>query len=304
VGPTATGKTALALVLAERAGAEVLSLDSMLVYRGMDVGTAKPSAEERARVPHHLIDLVDPPETYDAQRYLADARDIMLGLRGGRALFVGGTGFYLMALVHGLMDGVPMDLSLRAEIEEDVRQRGALALHGELAAVDPSAARRIHPNDTKRLVRALEVWRGTGRPLSSWQVQWPSSGAEVEKPGRPSRIIHLDLADEVLDRRIAARTGAMIDGGWPEEAVAVREGPGFGPTSIQALGYREVLDLADGKTTREETCEVIVRRTRRFSRRQRNWYRRFPERVRLEAPVEGEPSPELVDRSLAALGWA
>ncbi len=303
VGPTAAGKTALARAVCERAGAAVLSLDSMLVYRGLDIGTAKPSAAERARVAHHLIDLVDPMESYDIQRYLDDARAALAGLGGQRALFVGGTGMYLMTLIHGLLAGPPTDPELRGRLEEEVRERGGAELHRELAAVDGAAAARIHPNDTKRLVRALEVWRATGETLSSWQGQWPAAGGEDERPGRASRIIHLDLPDAELDGRIASRTEAMLAGGWVEEAVALRAGPGLGPTAIHALGYREVLDLADGLATEQETREIIVRRTRRFSRRQRNWYRRFPARARLGAAAGGEPPEELVDEALASLGW-
>ncbi|MDP6839406.1 MAG: tRNA (adenosine(37)-N6)-dimethylallyltransferase MiaA [Planctomycetota bacterium] len=304
VGPTASGKTALALALAERAGAVVLSLDSMLVYRGLDIGTAKPSAAELARVPHRLIDLVEPTEAYDVQRYLADARAALGDLAGGRAMFVGGTGMYLMALVHGLLNGPPTDAELRGTLEAEVRERGGEELHRELAEVDPEAARRIHPNDTKRLVRALEVYRATGETLTSWQGQWPAADGGGELAGRPSHIIHLDRPDGELDQRIAARTDAMLAGGWVEEAVGLRAAPGLGPTSSQALGYREVLDLADGLATEEQTRELIVRRTRRFSRRQRTWYRRFPGRCQLTASGVGEPSEEIIAQGLAALDWA
>jgi len=274
VGPTASGKTALALELAEQTGAEIVSLDSMLVYRGMDIGTAKPEPAERARVPHHLIDLVDPPERYDVQRYLRDARAALREIhgRGRRAIFVGGTGFYLAALLRGLFEGPPVDAELRARLVARVQEQGADAVHAELAERDPLSAQRIHANDTKRVVRALEVLEQTGRPLSDWQSEWRSEPGEREAR---ARVIGLGLETPVLDQRIAARTQVMFDAGWREEALRIRDGAGFGPTSIQALGYSEVLQWADGELARAAAAERIALRTRQFARRQRTWYRKF-----------------------------
>ncbi|MCP3919859.1 MAG: tRNA (adenosine(37)-N6)-dimethylallyltransferase MiaA [bacterium] len=274
VGPTATGKTGLALEIAGELEAEIVSLDSMLVYRGMDVGTAKPSDEERARIPHHLIDLVPPSERYDVQRWLADARDAVAGIfaRGRTPLFVGGTGFYLAALVRGLFEGPPVDPELRARIEERVRTDGADAVHAELTRRDPASAERLHVNDTRRVVRALEVLEQTGRTLSEWQTEWAGEAREREES---ARIVGLTLPTPELDRRIAARTETMLDAGWREEAVGIRSASGFGPSAVQALGYDMVLAWADGEIDRAEAARRIALRTRQFARRQRTWYRKF-----------------------------
>jgi tRNA dimethylallyltransferase len=301
LGPTASGKTGLALEAAAASGASILSMDSMLVYRGMDVGTAKPTPQERARVPHHLIDLVGPEERYDVQRYLADfgEADATVAAEGGRALVVGGTGFYLQALVHGVFDGPPVDADVRARLEARAEAEGSPALHAELSGVDAASADRIHPNDRKRVVRALEVWEQTGRPLSDWQTEWGWTGEE--RPGRPRRLIGLRRPEADLDARIGARTRAMLDAGWVEEARRIRDGSGFGPTAIQALGYREALAVADGQLTRDEAEERIAQRTRRFARKQGTWLRRFPEIEWVDAKA---PSALLVQSVRAALAGA
>ena len=286
VGCTAAGKTALALELAEASGREVLSMDSMLVYRGLDVGTAKPTAEEQGRVRHHLIDLVDPSERYDVQRYLADfeAAEADVRRRGRVPLVVGGTGFYLQAILFGLFEGPPVDLAVRAAIEARGEREGPAALHAELERSDSASAARIHPNDVKRVVRALEVLEQTGRTLSDWQREWGWDGAE--RPGRPRRLVGLAREEPGLTERIRLRTREMLSSGWPEEAERVRAGAGFGETAIQALGYREVLELVDGRATKAETEERIALRTRQFARRQRTWFRRFPE-IRWLDPEDG-----------------
>lgn len=273
VGPTAVGKSELALELAERLGAWIVSLDSMQVYRGMDVGTAKPGPAERARVPHRCLDLVSPSERYDAQRYLVDARAALAqaAAAGRRGLFVGGTGFYLKALTRGLFGGPPADLELRARLRERASQEGGAALHAELGHRDPASAARIHPNDERRVLRALEVLEQTGRPLSDWQREW---GWHARDPGGlPYRVLGLSLPSELLAQRIRRRIEAMLEGGWVEEVRRIRAGEGFGPTAIQALGYSEVLALADGARTRAETEERIVQLTNRFVRRQGTWFR-------------------------------
>lgn len=274
VGPTASGKTALALELAEASGAEIVSLDSMLVYRGMDIGTAKPTAAEQARVPHHMIDVVEPDVRYDVQAFLRRAEEALDGIRqrGRPALFVGGTGFYLAALLRGLFEGPPVDTELRAAIERRAGEIGPEALHAELAEVDPASAARLHPADVRRVVRGLEVWQQTGRALSDWQTEWKGA----PRPRLESaRLLGLHLETPELDRRIRRRTDVMLDAGWQEEALRIREHPGFGPSAIQALGYSTVLEWADGERGRGETAELIALRTRQFARRQRTWYRKF-----------------------------
>ncbi len=274
VGVTAAGKTELALRAAERAHATILSMDSMLVYRGMDIGTAKPDAAERARVPHALIDLAAPDERYDLQRYVADfaAAERDARAAGTVPFAVGGTGLYLQALAYGVFAGPPTDLALRDRLKARTADVGRAAMHAELARLDPRAAERIHPNDEKRVLRAFEVYEQTGRRISDWQEEW-----DADRPGRPRRILGVMRDEPELTERIRRRTLRMLDAGWVEEARAIRDGVGFGPTARQALGYREVLELADGTATRDETLERIVLRTRQFARRQRTWFRRFPE---------------------------
>jgi tRNA dimethylallyltransferase len=275
VGPTAVGKSAFALELAESLGAEIVSLDSMQVYRGMDVGTAKPTPAERARVPHACLDLVEPSERFDVSRYVeeAGAARARIRARGRRALFVGGTGLYLKAVAQGLFGGPRVDLALRARLMARAAAEGSAALHAELVGIDPPAAARIHPNDARRVVRALEVFAQTARPLSDWQREWGWHGAA--SAARALRLVGLDLPPEVHAARIVERVGAMLESGWVEEARAIRAGVGFGPTAIQALGYREVLELADGRLSRAACAERVVQLTRRFVRRQRTWFRSF-----------------------------
>jgi tRNA dimethylallyltransferase len=299
LGPTASGKSALAMAVAERTGAEIVSLDSMQVYRGMDVGTAKPDAQERARVRHHMIDLVDPDERYDVQRFLRDLAPVLddIRARGKTALFVGGTGFYLKVLAEGLFEGPNVDPLLRASLMERARTEGNDVLHAELLAVDAPSAARIHKNDVKRVVRGLEVWLQTGRALSAWQTQWghASSGA----PAR--RLVGLAVEPAILERRILERTRAMLEQGWAEEAGRIRAEPGFGETAVQALGYATALRVFDGEMGREEAAQAIALETRQFARRQRTWYRKFADITWLDAtpsPRDAEPEEALAGEGL------
>lgn len=275
VGPTGSGKTGLALEVAPGLGAEIVALDSMTVYRGLDVGTAKPDAAERARVPHHLLDVADPARRFDLQRYLRLVEEVLEDLerRGASALFVGGTGLYLAALLRGVFDGPPADPGLRAELMGRAEAEGDEALHRELATVDPAAASRIHVNDRRRTVRALEVFLQTGETMSSRQAQWAGGPSPRE---RRAVIVGLQLPTEELDRRIAARAAAMLAGGWPEEAARVTAGDGLGPSASQALGYETAAALGRGELSMEEACAKIALRTRQFARRQRTWFRKFP----------------------------
>jgi tRNA dimethylallyltransferase len=279
IGPTATGKSALALELAARTGAEIVSLDSMLVYRGLDVGTAKPSVAERARVPHHLLDLVEPDQSFTVQDYVAAARRALaeVAARGATAVFVGGTGLYLQILTRGMFEGPAADPALRARIAARYDELGPERAHGELLRADPASAARVHPNDKKRVVRALEVLEQTGRPLSEWQREWSRASS------RRWRIAGLDLEVSALDRRITERTQAMLAGGWEEEAARVRAHPGFGPTAGQALGYADVLELVDHRIERAECARRIALATRQFARRQRTWFRKFTDCVWFDA---------------------
>jgi len=297
IGPTASGKTAVALEVAAACDAEIVSLDSMQVYRGMDVGTAKPTAVERERVRHHVLDVAEPSERYDVTRFLTDLEVALASVRasGKRALFVGGTGFYLKVLSEGLFDGPAVDPALRAELEERARTLGTAALHGELTRADPRSAAKLHPNDVKRVVRALEVFHQTGVPLSSHQTQWGSG------PKRPRAIVGLEVAVPELDRRIALRARDMLDAGWPAEAARVRAGTGFGPTAIQALGYVEALSVHDGELDPHVAAQRIALATRQFARRQRTWYRKFPDATWIAA--ERRAPADLAGEVRRALGW-
>ena len=229
-GPTGSGKSQLGVELAERLGAEIVSMDSMALYRGMDIGTAKPGPEERGRVKHHLLDVLEPWESASVAWWLAQAavccREIES--RGKRVLFVGGTALYLKALLHGLFDAPPADLDLRRRLTEEADHQGPLALHRRLAVVDPAAAQRLHPNDVRRVIRALEVWELTGRPISAWQTQWSVSPAESsEAVSSADRCLWLDLPRQELFARIDRRVHHMIASGLVEEVAACRAFPGL-----------------------------------------------------------------------------
>ncbi|MBN9119136.1 MAG: tRNA (adenosine(37)-N6)-dimethylallyltransferase MiaA [Planctomycetes bacterium] len=289
-GPTACGKTALALDLAERIGGEIVALDSMTVYRGMDIGTAKPSAAERARVRHHLIDVLDPWESLTVAWWLerAGAACAEITARGKRPIFVGGTPFYLKALLHGLFDGPPADAELRRTLEGDAARDGVAALHARLAGVDPKTATRLHPNDVRRVVRALEVHALTGKPISAWQQTWdtPAFADPAESAPPPARVpaAVLTLPREVLYDRINRRVGVMLEAGWPDEVRRLRELPhALSREARQALGYRELLEYLENGGDRGETAELIRTHTRQFAKRQLTWFRHLPSLVPVPA---------------------
>jgi tRNA dimethylallyltransferase len=287
VGPTASGKTELALALAAGLGAEIVSADSRQVYRGLDVGTAKPTAAERARIPHHCLDLVDPEEPFDAARFRTAAMAAIADIhrRGRVPLVVGGTGLWLRALLGGLCPAPPGVPDLRAAFAAEP----TAVLHRRLAALDRAAARRIHPHDRVRVVRALEVAVASGRPLSAWQA----AHRFAERP-YATLVIGLARPREELEARIEARTQAMLAGGFAEEVrrLLARGTPSDAP-AWRALGYREVCAWVRGTCDAETTRAAVVRATRRFAKRQRTWFRREPEIVwrhpeRDRAQIEAE----------------
>jgi tRNA dimethylallyltransferase len=271
VGPTASGKTALSLELAERAGAEIVSCDSMQVYRHLDIGTAKPTAGERARVPHHLIDVVEPDEPFSAARYveLADAAIGDVLRRGRKVVLVGGTGLYLHALRWGLFDAPPRDDELRARLSAE-EEAAPGSLHARLREVDPDAAERINPNDLVRIIRALEVHQLTGRPISVHHAEHKP----VER--HPMRVVLLDPPQVWLAARILTRSHQMIDAGLKIEAE--RAFARWGRIQpLQALGYREVGLVLDGKIKEEELGRAITSATVKYARRQRTWFKKEPD---------------------------
>ncbi len=270
-GPTGSGKTRLALQWAESADAEIVSMDSMALYRGMDVGTAKPTPEERARVPHHLLDVLDPWESSSVAWWLKEAARVCAEIRGRgkRILFVGGTPLYLKGMIFGMFEGPSADDALRARLLKESPE----TLHRRLSTVDPVAAQRLHPNDVRRTVRALEVFELTGRPISAWQQQWPAQAL----PPDEKRIVWLDLPRAVLHERIAQRVEAMFAHGWIEEVQRLRALPKpLSREASQALGYPEIGDYLDGRTDLAGAKERVLFRTRQFAKRQITWFRRLP----------------------------
>lgn len=273
IGPTGAGKTLLAVELAERIGGEVVSCDSQQVYLGMDIGTGKATAAERARVPHHLLDVIRPDEDMTAARFvaMADAAITALAARGVAAVVCGGTGLYVRALLLGLFEGPAAVPEIRARLAAEAAALGAAALHARLAEVDPPIAAKVERNDAKRIIRALEVFEATGVPMSEHQKKHDHRTIE---PRYPSRVIGLAPPREELYRRIDARVDAMLAGGLIDEVTALRAA-GYRPPlrSQQAIGYAEVHDQLDGRVDEARTIELIKRNSRHYARRQLSWYR-------------------------------
>lgn len=270
-GPTASGKSALGVRLARELGAEIVSVDSMAVYRGLDVGTAKPTPEQRREVPHHLLDVVAPADPYSVARWLGDAAAVVddCRRRGRKILFVGGTPLYLRALRDGLAEVPGEDPDLRRRLTEEAAAHGSAQLHARLAAVDPATAARLHPNDLKRIIRALEVEQLSGRPLS--QAFAPEPHPVFER-----QFFILDLPRPVLYERIDRRVERMFAEGIVEETRAALAAPGgLGPTAVQAAGYAEAADLLAGRIDRAEAIRRTQQRTRQLAKRQLTWLRSF-----------------------------
>ena len=274
-GPTSAGKSALAIELAEKFGGEIVNADSMQVYRFMDIGTAKPTPEQRARVPHHLLDVVTPDVPYNAGRYLLDARRAasQIQARGNLVVLAGGTGLYIRVFLEGLLAAGAADPELRERLErEAVRARAEgepQRLHERLRAVDPEAAARIHPNDTRRIIRSLEIVQHTGQASAGLRAAQRCE----DRPYRALQIA-LDPGRETLDRRIDAACARMLDAGLLREVRALcdrRYGPELPP--MQAIGYRHLLPVVQASDTLANALAAMQRDTRRFARRQRTWLR-------------------------------
>lgn len=281
-GPTAVGKTAIGVAVAREMGAEIVSADSMQVYRRMEAGTAKPSAEERAAVPHHLIDIVDPSEPFTVADYREHAIPVIEGIqaRGHLPLVVGGTRLYLLSLIEPFFSGPPPDAELRARlIAMPEAER-----HAELARVDPAAAARLHPGDRKRVVRALEAFLQSGVPISELQRRSQEVGGHFQ-----SQIIALLRDREELYRRVDARVDGMIAAGLIEEVESFRqEGLTEAAIAMQAHGYKEVLGYLTGRYDRDEAIRLLKRNTRHYVKYQLGWLRQRADVtvVRADAPVE------------------
>ncbi|WP_210713017.1 tRNA (adenosine(37)-N6)-dimethylallyltransferase MiaA [Pseudomonas sp. MWU349] len=283
MGPTAAGKTDLAIELTKVLPCELISVDSALVYRGMDIGTAKPSRELLAQFPHRLIDILDPAESYSAADFRTDALAAMADItaRGKIPLLVGGTMLYYKALLEGLADMPAADPQVRAELEDEAARLGWQALHDQLAAVDPESAARIHPNDPQRLSRALEVYRVSGLTMTALRQRQLAQSTEAGASGRiqlPYTVANLAIAPasrQVLHQRIAQRFTQMLEQGFIDEVVALRSRSDLhaGLPSIRAVGYRQVWDHLDGKLTSAEMQERGIIATRQLAKRQFTWLR-------------------------------
>jgi tRNA dimethylallyltransferase len=283
VGPTASGKSALALELARRRpGVELVSVDSMQVYRGMDIGTAKPPAAEQREVPHHLLDLAEPSERFTVARFAAAAADVLAGVedRGHTAVLVGGTGLYLQAVLGDLTPPGEFPV-MRAELEAEARRDGIGPLYQRLVELDPVAAGRIEGGNTRRVVRALEVTLGAGVPFSSF-----GPGLSAYRPSGRFILVGVWLPRAVIAARIEQRVAAMVDAGLVTEVRRLAES-GMGLTARQALGYKEVLAHLEDGAPLDASLQQVVGRTRKFARRQRSWFGRDP-RIRWHG-TEADP---------------
>ena len=271
VGPTATGKSNAAITAAEQLSAEIVSVDSMTVYRGMDVGTAKPSLEDRRRVPHHLFDVADPSEDFSVARYQELARSALptIASRGRATLLVGGTGLYFRAVVDDLAFP-PTDPDVRGTLEREAEVVGVEAMHRRLAQLDPIAAGKIEHGNLRRTVRALEVAAVTGRPFSSFAEDWEQFASD------PVRVAGVDMEPAILRARIETRVRTQLDSGLLEETRRLLDAGPLSSTARQAIGYAEAIELVSGRITLDEAAARIVRRSRHLARRQLSWFRRDP----------------------------
>jgi tRNA dimethylallyltransferase len=303
MGPTASGKTAAALAIAKTRPVEIISVDSALVYREMDIGTAKPSPEELAAVPHHLIDIIDPLDAYSVMQFREDAIRLVaeISSRGALPLLVGGTMMYFKGLTDSLDDLPTADQAVRAAIEEEAARVGWPAMHAKLAVLDPATAERLKPNDAQRINRALEIIQLTGKPMSELL------GLRA-KPELPFELVSFALEPSdraVLHQRIAQRFDQMLgtrdDEGLVAEVARLRARGDLSPTlpSMRCVGYRQTWDYLDGTIDRDELRELGIIATRQLAKRQITWLRAMPERIVIDC-LGTDPTQALLDR-LAAL---
>jgi tRNA dimethylallyltransferase len=288
LGTTGSGKSELALALAEsvRHGGEIVSADSMQVWKGLDIGTAKPSPEEQARVPHRLLDVVDPHAAANDAIARIDAQSRL-------PIIVGGTHLYVQSLLAGLFEGPAAEPSLRAELEAT----DTAALREELARIDPEAASRIHLADRRRTLRAVEVFRSTGRAISQWQAQWASEGTELSQR---VRIVAIDRPVEAANARINRRVKSMLEAGWLDEVRRLVEAGPLHRQPAEAVGYRQLAEVLAGRMRLVDAAEEIKIRTRRYAKQQRTWMKRF--RARPGSVVLEAGSDPVADRVADVLG--
>jgi tRNA dimethylallyltransferase len=300
LGTTGSGKGELALALAEsvRHGGEIVSADSMQVWKGLDIGTAKPSPEEQARVPHRLLDVVDPHDLearFNVAEWIAAANDAIarIDAQSRLPIIVGGTHLYVQSLLAGLFEGPAAEPSLRAELEAT----DTAALREELARIDPEAASRIHLADRRRTLRAVEVFRSTGRAISQWQAQWASEGTELSQR---VRIVAIDRPVEAANARINRRVKSMLEAGWLDEVRRLVEAGPLHRQPAEAVGYRQLAEVLAGRMRLVDAAEEIKIRTRRYAKQQRTWMKRF--RARPGSVVLEAGSDPVADRVADVLG--
>jgi len=291
-GPTASGKSAVGHLLAQRLGGEIIAMDSMSLYRGMDIGTAKPDEAARREVPYHLVDVLEPSEEYSLAQYVsaawAAANDI-LG-RGRTPIFVGGTPLYLKALLRGIFQGPPADWELRERLRREAAEQGPAYLHERLLAVDPAAAQKLKRGDARRLIRALEVCEKTGTPISELQRQF-----DQPVPREECRVFVLDWPREALYRRIDERVEAMFAAGLVNEVRRLLARGPLSRTAAQAVGYREVIEHLEGREDQHATIELVKRHSRQLAKRQLTWFRSLSE-CRWISMKADTPSEQVVQR--------
>jgi tRNA dimethylallyltransferase len=298
LGVTASGKGRLAYDLAESIGADIISIDSMKVYRRMDIGTAKPPKEARQRVKYHLIDIVEPSDSFSVGAFTEAVSDAIeqIKSRGRKIVAVGGTALYIKSLLYGLFEGAGTDEQIRAELQARAEAEGLADLHRELTKIDPAAAERINPNDARRIIRALEVYRLTGKPISSFQKQWQQGQVKHD-----STIIGLRREKADASSRINARVKKMISGGLIEEvkSLLAEEKP-LSKQAGSAIGYAEIIEHLKGQMSLEDTVEAIKINTRRLAKGQRTWFKTFRDVHWLDI-TEDETPEQILDRTKSML---
>jgi tRNA dimethylallyltransferase len=304
LGVTASGKARLAFELAQSVGAEILSVDSMKIYRRMDIGTAKPPKEAQEQVRYHLVDVAEPSESFSVGRFVELANKAIEDIesRGKRVVAVGGTALYIKSLLFGLFEGPGNDKDVRDSLKRRAATEGLSALHRKLAAIDPNAARRIHPNDEKRIVRALEVYQLTGRPISAFQQQWDTAGGSGTAAGW--MLIGLRREKAVESSRMNARVKKMMEAGLLDEVRSLlAETEPLSEQARCAIGYAELIDHLEGKTTLEEAVELIKKNTRRFAKSQRTWFKTFAQ-VKWIDVADSDSADDILGKAKALLNSA
>lgn len=300
LGCTACGKASAGRELARRLGGQIISVDSMKIYRRMDIGTAKPSAEIQQEIPHHCVDIAEPSEAFSVAQYVehADRAIKAICAAGAAPLAVGGTSLYIKALSEGLFEGPSAEPEIRRQLAERAETEGLAALHAELSRLDPAAADRVHPNDQRRIVRALEVYQVTGKPISELQKQWDSGDRRYD-----CVFIGLRREKEDLHRRINSRAKRMVDMGLADEVASLLAEPeGLAMQAAQAVGYAEMIEHIQGRCSLEDALEQIKINTRRLAKKQRTWHRRWLD-VKWFDLADGEPVAQTVDRILAEIDF-